>query len=357
MEAKDWTTRWNTSLAALHARLFDFSGELKSEFSQQTFCPVCGFEGSRRYCMKDQFIYRTCTACNMVYMSPRLNTQATMAFYNSDVNEIYNEGKFHASPDGTSADDRINYENLQLIIRHISKEGQTEPLKGKRILEVGCAKGYFLNCAKKLGAEAFGIELNKKNVAIAKQFMGDNIFDQDLFELNLPNESFDVIYTRDVIEHICEPMPFLKELCRIMKPGAMIFTETHNIDSLIHRIVRGRHTCIFGFEHPVHWSPKTLSFALKECGMYSNEVVFESLDFRIMNILQYFRQSTFTTIFPWRANKTLEILLKALSIPFRIPGIRHLDKLLMPPLANCLSAGSTMKMIAFKPQTTTLNTK
>lgn len=345
-----WATRWRAALVSLHAKLFDANGNLKSEFSQRVACPVCGAKESREYCVKDQFRYQACSACGMVYMNPRLNTEATLEFYNSPANEIYNETKFHNSPAGASVDDKINYENLQLISKHLDKEWAPDSLTGKRVLEIGCAKGYFLCCAKELGAEAFGIELNQVNVEIARRSLGENIYDRDLFDLKLPDESFDVVYTRDVIEHIHDPAPFLKEVSRIMKPGAIAFMETHNVDGLIHRIVRGKHTCIFGFEHPVHWSPKTLSLALKMSGLETQRVYFESLDLRISVILQYFRKSTFTTIFSWKARQPLNFLLGAVSAVFRFPGIRAVDKWLMLGIAKYFHAGSTMKIVAFKPQ-------
>lgn len=346
----NWTARWTNALVSLHSKLFDASGNLKPEFAQFTNCPVCGSGDSREYCVKDKFIYHTCRSCGMVYMNPRLNTQATLAFYNCPANEIYNEAKFHAVSAGTATDDKANYENLQLITKHIENNGQGGKLNGKRILEIGCAKGYFLNSAKELGAEAFGIELNQKNVEIARQAHGANIYDRDLFELNLPEKSFDVIYTRDVIEHIHEPVPFLKEISRLLKPGGMVFTETHNIDGLIHRIVRDKHACIFGFEHPVHWSPKTLSLALRNSGLETRNVYFESRDFMILNILEYYMQSSFTTVFSWKKSGPLEVFLKAASFLFRLPVLRTIDRLLMPPLANYFKAGSTMKVMAYKPQ-------
>lgn len=341
--------RLNAALVSLHSELFDANMNLKPNFFQSTACPVCGSDASREYCIKDHFRYQICNACGMVYMNPRLNTEATLAFYNSQANEIYNEDKFHTVSASTSMDDKINFENLQLIVKHIDEKGQEGSLKGNRVLEIGCAKGYFLNRAKEFGAEVVGVELNQGNFEMAKRLLGDNVYDRDLIELNLPGESFDVIYTRDVIEHIHDPMPFLKEVYRLMKPGAMVFFETHNIDGLIHRIVRGKHTCIFGFEHPVHWSPKSLSLAFRKSGLMTQNIYFDSLDFRILDIIQYYRCSTWTTIFPWKASKPLEILLKIVSIPFRVPGIRKIDQFLLPRLANYLNAGSTMKVIAIKP--------
>jgi 2-polyprenyl-3-methyl-5-hydroxy-6-metoxy-1,4-benzoquinol methylase len=349
-EAGTWAARWNAALVSLHANIFDDDGFLKPEFSEEAVCPVCGSENANEYCVKDRFRYWVCSSCGMVYMNPRLNSAATLAFYNCPANEIYNETKFHASQDGSSEDDKINFENLQLLVDHVGSEFCADKLRGKKVLEIGCAKGYFLNRAKELGAEVFGIELNKISVEIARQTLSDHVYDRDLFELNLPDDEFDVVYSRDLIEHIHDPLPFLKEVSRIMKPGATLFMETHNVDGLIHRIVRGKHTCIFGFEHPVHWSPKTLSLALNGSGFETQHVQFESLDFRLSVILQYFRESTFTTIFPWSARQPLNFLLRATSAFLRAPGIRFVDKWLMRALATHFKAGSTMKVIAYKRQ-------
>ena len=342
--------RWMEALQSLHGVLFEDGTRLKPEFSECTACPVCTANDTRPYCVKDQFVYKACRSCGMVFMSPRLNAEATLKFYNSVANEIYNETKFHEAAEGVSLDDKINRENLRVICEHLGRDLAPGALNGVKILDIGCAKGYFLKCAKELGAESFGIELNQKSVEIARHTLGANVYDRDLFELQLPDLFFDVVYTRDVIEHIHNPGPFLKEMARIMKPGALTFMETHNVDGLIHRIVRGKHTCVFGFEHPVHWSPKTLTLALEKSGLVTKNVYFESADLRLEEILQYFKQSTFTTIFPWKARQPLNFMLRAISVIFRVPGIRTLDKWLMLSLAKFFKAGSTMKVLAIKPQ-------
>lgn len=347
---QNWDDRWQAALKELHAEMFSDDGQMRPEFREDVHCPVCASDASTRFCEKDFFDYRKCGSCGMVYMNPRLNGKATLSFYNSKANEIYNEQKFHGEPDGTSADDIINRENASLVAELIGEKGSPQPLKGKRILEIGCAKGYFLTCVKEMGAEAFGVELNAKSVEIARRSHGERIYDEDLFELNLPEAGFDVVYTRDVIEHIHDPAPFLAEIARLLRPGGMVFMATHNIDGLIHRAVGGRHTCIFGFEHPVHWSPKTLGLALERCGVKTRKVYFASVDFRVLTMINYFRRSTFTTIFPWRASKPVDLLLKLLSIPFRIPVLRCIDGWLLPPLANALGAGSTMRLVGFKSQ-------
>lgn len=343
--------RLNLALRDLHSTLFDTDGSMKLEYAEKTGCPVCASELTRNYCTKDNFRHVKCISCGMVYINPRLNHAATLEFYNSSANEIYNEKKFHAYDEGESPDDQINAKNSRLIASYfVTDENVNSPLAGKSLIEIGCAKGYFLKQAKKLGASVFGVELNKINAEIARTSTGACVYENDLFELNLPAGAFDVVYMRDVIEHLHSPLPFIEELSRILKPGGMIFIETHNIDSLINRLVGGRHTCLFGFEHPVHWSYKTLKIALKKSGMFVDNVHFESADLNALTLLGYFRVSTWTTVYPWKSTALVTFILRVLSVPFRIPYVNYLSSLPMVFLANFFRLGSTMKVIGFKAQ-------
>jgi 2-polyprenyl-3-methyl-5-hydroxy-6-metoxy-1,4-benzoquinol methylase len=338
----DWHIRWNTALREQHDILFDDKTKsIKTEFAEYNPCPVCDSEKTTPLFMKDGFRYVRCQNCSMIYMNPRLNQAATYAFYNSDVNAIYNETKFDAVSTATTLDDKINLENLDLIDQY--RNGRP----GK-ILEIGCAKGYFLTKAKERGYQVYGVELNEKNYQIARKNVGDSIYNRDLFDIYFENEMFDVIYLRDVIEHIPNPKPFLQELNRIAKPDSLLFVETHNIDGLINRIVREKHTVIFGFEHPNHWSPKSLGRALNRHGFITKRVIHKSLDFTIGDILGYFIEPTFTTIYPWSISEQRKNLLKVFRYPFLVMPVSWLDRTITPMIANTVKCGSVMKVIAQK---------
>jgi hypothetical protein len=127
-----------------------------------------------------------------------------------------------------------------------------------------------------------------------------------------------------------------------------MFIETHNIDGLIHQIVREKHTVIFGFEHPNHWSPKTLGKALENNGYEVQKVFHSSLDFTLNDILRYLYAPTFTTIMPHTVIKKRRLLFKLLRGPFWFRAIRLLDRAITPQIANLLKKGSVMKVLAVK---------
>lgn len=341
-----YETRLTAALVSFHQSLFDQKiMQLKPEFAETTACPVCNSSDAREVFEKDFFHYQRCNRCDMLYMNPRLNAEATVSFYNSDVNRIYNEKKFDEVSSATEIDDSFNIENLKILQNFISRN----KLQASKLLEIGCAKGVFLKHAQQAGFQVEGLELNKENAALANSVLGANVVQIiDLFEMKYPSGSFDVVYMRDVIEHIHNPDPFLAEISRILKPGGIIYLETHNIDGLIYKIVGPRHTVIFGFEHPVHWSPKTLGLALSRHGMKLEFIGFKSIDFTLRNIVKYFLRPTFTTVFPPKIGPLKRFLLRVLNFVLSRPGIRQLDQSLIPQIANFLQAGSTMKVLAVK---------
>jgi len=341
-KTSSWQERWQSALRGQHELLFDYKTKnIKPQFAEKVNCPVCDSHRTVLYFEKDWFQYVKCQDCSMVYMNPRLNQTATYAFYNSDVNAIYNETKFDYVSIAPNLDDKINLANLDLIDRYRTRTGGA-------LLEIGSAKGFFLSKAKERGYNVYGIELNKKNAEFSRQLVGDTVFEVDLFDARFATGLFDVIYMRDVIEHVPNPMPFLRELSRIAKPGALMFIETHNIDGLINQIVREKHTVIFGFEHPNHWSPHTLGNALENSCFEVQKVIYKSLDFTLNDILSYFYAPTFTTIMPLTVSKRRRLLLKLLRGPFWFRAVRLLDRTITPQIANLLKKGSVMKVLAEK---------
>lgn len=338
----NWQTRWNLALREQHDLLFDNETQsIKNIYAEYVPCPICDSDQTKPLFEKDGFQYVKCSNCSMVFMNPRLNPAATYAFYNSNVNAIYNETKFDSVSAATELDDKINLENLDIIYQYT---------KGKfgKILEIGCAKGYFLKKAKERGFQVYGVELNEKNYEICRKSLGDMIYNIDLFNIHFEKEMFDVIYMRDVIEHIPNPKIFLKELSRIAKPGSILFIETHNIEGLINRTVREKHTVIFGFEHPNHWSPRTLGTALKHSDFDVKHVYHKSLDFTIGDIIGYFIEPTFTSIYPWTISPRRKKFLNLIRLPFIIHPFCLLDRSITPVIANWVRRGSVMKIIAQK---------
>lgn len=334
--------RLRDALLAQHRQVFDAQTRtLKHEAAEYLDCPVCDSPDKSSYFTKDWFTFSKCDACGMVYLNPRLTEQATYDFYNSAWNEIYNEKKFDAVSESTALDDEINRSNLELIVE--ARGGA-----GGELLEIGFAKGFFLRAAKAAGFSVHGIELNQANYERVRAELGPTIHNEDLVRANLPAETFDVVYMRDVFEHVPAPKAMLHEIHRIAKPGGLVFIEVPNIEGLIYKLVGERHVCVFGFEHLNYWSPATLREVLARTGFAVRETRFASLDFTLGDVIRAFIIPTHTTLFPARLPKLPELALRALNLAIGATPLRHLDRRFTPRIADRLGRGSVVKVLAAK---------
>lgn len=346
------------ALIEQHLLVFVGSEQTPGDWAEVSICPSCDSDQRALEFVKDGFRHVRCMDCSLLYVSPRLSDQATLDFYNSPANEIYNEGKFHVQSAGTDADDLYNVELLHWTL-DFAVVRDTEPT----ILDIGAARGTLLREAERKGFVSHGIEINTVNAKRLDQEFPGRIYDRDLLALNLPSNSFDCIVLRDVIEHIAWPRPFLAECKRILKPGGVISIATHNIDGLIHKLVGRSHTVIFGFEHPLHWSPKSLGDLLRREGLQdltfrmgsdSPALKYRISDISLSRILTYLLAPSFTWIYPSmpRLRPSTRWLLRIMNNRFfglRNPAIACVDNRVWNLMASALNKEAYFCVLARKP--------
>jgi SAM-dependent methyltransferase len=147
----------------------------------------------------------------------------------------------------------------------------------RRFLEIGCGEGFALEAARKRGWEVYGQEVSPGFAAIARERSGAEIMVGQITESSFPAESFDCIYIDSVLEHVADPMEFMKILCSFLAPGGVVYLTMPNEDSWFHavvdavlRLAGSRSTCrLMPFAPPYHvlgFSEKSLRYAAEKSG-------------------------------------------------------------------------------------------
>jgi 2-polyprenyl-6-hydroxyphenyl methylase/3-demethylubiquinone-9 3-methyltransferase len=130
-----------------------------------------------------------------------------------------------------------------------------EPLRGLRIVDVGCGAGIVTEALCGLGASVLGIDAAERNIAIAERHAELAAADVQ-YRLALPEDladaagAFDIVLSLEVIEHVADQAAFVGALARLVKPGGILVIGT------INRTIRSFIKAIIGAEYVLRWLPR-----------------------------------------------------------------------------------------------------
>lgn len=104
---------------------------------------------------------------------------------------------------------------------------------GARILDAPCGSGALAAALAERGFAAVGADLDTEAAA-----MLGPAFSQVNLNESLPwkEQTFDAVFSTEGIEHLENHFSFLREICRILKPGGVLLLTTPNITALRSRV-------------------------------------------------------------------------------------------------------------------------
>jgi ubiquinone/menaquinone biosynthesis C-methylase UbiE len=157
-----------------------------------------------------------------------------------------------------------------------------------RILDVGCGRGWMLYYLKKyfrFGTVA-GTQISRPAVNFARTRLGLTVYDRDLLDLQLPNESLDIITIWHVLEHLPNPQSCVAEMHRLLKTGGVLVVEVPNLDSWS-RPLTGEYWLSWDPQyHLTMFSPASLSRLLTSAGFSLRTVHTFSLEYSTFTSVQ-----------------------------------------------------------------------
>lgn len=217
---------------------------------------------------------------------------------------------------------------------------------GDRMLDVGCGRGTLLRLARQWGVEAYGVE---RQAPVGHSVPG--VIYKSLPECNFPGNHFQLVVLWHVLEHLTEPMEWLREIYRILKPGGSLSVAVPNYGGAQAR-ASGEHWFHLDLpRHVWHFREAPLERLLGNVGFTITQRSTLSLEYDWYGTLQSWMNS-------WFADENrLYSLLKGSS---NEPPARNALRLALasilgfPALASALldaarGSGGTLTLIAQKP--------
>lgn len=94
-----------------------------------------------------------------------------------------------------------------------------------KVLDVGCGWGYMVDTLRKLGYEAYGIDISQKAIDFARETFGHYFLKQDIKD---HQEKHDIVLAVEVFEHVPNPREWMK---RCLEIAPKVIITTPNIES------------------------------------------------------------------------------------------------------------------------------
>jgi len=190
-----------------------------------------------------------CSNCGLVYVNPRVSAKIVDHSYRNSKDEVYVKGSA----------------GRQSTFRRYVKKIEKWRRPPGRLLDIGCAAGFFVHEAGNAGWDAAGVEPSKWLVEWGIKNLGEKLFAGTLRECRFKEGEFDLLTMWDVLEHLPDPISELYECSRILRKGGMIIINYPDFGSMLARLM-GRRWWFLLSNHLYYFTPDTMRRYLEKAG-------------------------------------------------------------------------------------------
>jgi len=222
-------------------------------------CPLCGARWTKaaiRWSEATPVGTREiayCAACHFGFNHPMPCPAAVTEFYIKSDNYV----NCHYNP--PELDQRVFRWTARCLEKLLGGKGA--------ILDIGCGRGDFLAAMSRRGWQAAGLEIDPTLAAMVNArdipcTLGN------ITEAAIPEQGFDVITFRDVLEHIPAPPQEILAICRgWLKEHGLIYLKVPNLDWIVGPLGKVKKRGFEPLVHLHHFSQRSLSLCLAKAGL------------------------------------------------------------------------------------------
>jgi SAM-dependent methyltransferase len=143
--------------------------------------------------------------------------------------------------------------------------------RNDRCLEIGCASGYFLAGIRDLVGSVAGVETHH----LLREYCASLSIPMYETLQEIGDETFSRIFAFFVLEHLGDPLGFLREAKRILIPGGRIFLVVPNVEDALLSLydIPAFRSFYFTPAHQFYYSRRTLALLFEKAGLPCHEIL------------------------------------------------------------------------------------
>ncbi|MBN1495317.1 MAG: class I SAM-dependent methyltransferase [Spirochaetes bacterium] len=223
-------------------------------------CVICGSDKRKQKFRKaardgTMFTLVKCAHCGLEYVSPRPDPDEISAYYDDNyfmqrTDRGYNDYFSEAMRQEIERVVLLNLADLDFFSYEESLAGE------KRVLDIGCAAGYFLNLMRDRGWETTGVDISPACVEFARG-EGLAVYEDDYLEIAFARP-FDLITLWASIEHLHHPDRFLEKAHDELKKGGLLYISSCRAGGLNFKSLMGSRWRFYNFPEHLYFFSRTL---------------------------------------------------------------------------------------------------
>ena len=226
------------------------SPRLKPEFSISIFDTMLSWD--------------SCLACDLVFQNPRLDDETIQLIYKS-------EDYWNTAYSNYEEQEETRVEESRVRLKKIMSVTGLQPGK---LLDVGCATGFFAAAAKEKGFLVKGIDPSPELAEFGRKRHGIEIECDILEGVRLEDEFYDLITLWGTDSHFLNPLEGFQKLVRSLKPGGIFCMTYQNFRHWVRIFFPGIKK---SWNALYNLSPKSLQVLFDKVGL---EIILHELEWR-----------------------------------------------------------------------------
>jgi 2-polyprenyl-3-methyl-5-hydroxy-6-metoxy-1,4-benzoquinol methylase len=214
-----------------------------------------------------------CKKCSLTYLAEKKFD--TEEHYRTNYRDTYSPAVGKKQTSKEVFDMYIPFQQVRIDrIKHILR-------RDMRVLDIGASSGHFLYTLKDYVGERIALELNQKDGEFMMSELGLTVYDKPLEQTDLPKEHFDLITIFQTLEHVADPISFLKTVSNYLKPDGYLVVEVPNENEALYILYHSEAYADFNHKEPhlFYYTPETLKKILGKADFHGDTPSIQRVNF------------------------------------------------------------------------------
>ena len=231
-------------------------------------CVACGAGESQPQFTKHGFAYARCTVCGTLYQSPRPGLAAFERFYRDSASS-----RFWADEFFPAVAEARRASIFQPRVERLAALCASRGIRIERLVDVGAGFGIFLDEWRQRwpATELLAIEPGAKLAAICRN-RGFSVVEDIVENVRGYDGYGDLAVCFEVLEHVYDPVGFIRILSRLVRPGGHVLVSTLGVDGWDIQTLWENSNSVFPPHHINFLSLKGFERAFHRAGMVNVDI-------------------------------------------------------------------------------------